>query len=106
MREERTVDLRYPYDTVWDAASQVLQKAGWTVSKADRSSGRFEVRVGGITGLHDFPWTGKMIISLSRNENGSTRVQVGGIRRMQLHWGTTRVYLDSFLYELEKALEK
>ena len=105
MPKERTLDLPYPFDRVWDAASLVFQRARWNVTRTDRASGQFEVKVvmDLLTGAETF------YVDLTRIDNNSTRVRVAPYPGRSLtelfDWGITGQYIDSFLSGLESALE-
>ncbi len=101
MPKERTVDLRYAFDRVWDAASLVLQGAKWNVTKADKVLGRFEVKVvmDLLTSVDTF------YIELSAIDNNSTRVRMGGtVTYPPFDLAISGQYTDSFLSKLESAL--
>ncbi len=78
------MDLRYPFDTVWDAASQVLQKAGWTVSKADRSSGRFELRVGGRLGYMLTALEHELLGRVERSSHDTRRIPTSSRSKLSI----------------------
>jgi len=102
--EERTVDLPFRFDKVWDTARFVFEQSQWSIVKADKAAGRYEVAVSLRLGQDDLlPYLEKLRVDLTRIDENSTRVRAA-IKAHQLHWGTTRSHVDVFLIELEKRL--
>ena len=102
MPKERTVDLPYAFDTVWDAASLVLQRARWNVTRADKALGHFQVKavMDLLTSVETF------YIDLARIDNNSTRVRMGGtVTYPPFDLTMSDQYIDSFLSKLESTLK-
>ncbi len=105
MREEQTVDLRFAFDKVWDAARMVFEGAQWRVRKADKAAGHYEVLVSIPTDQGPpIPFLEKFQVDITRTDEDSTRVHAS-IRFDQWHWGTTRWHVNTFLTELQRQLE-
>ncbi len=103
MPREKTVDVPYSFDKVWGAACLVLQRARWSITRADVASGRLEVRVPPLALVK---WEEPFYIDVTKIDGGSTRVSVTTMPTYQLFdWGITGQYIDSFLSSLEKTLE-
>jgi hypothetical protein len=102
--EERTVDLPFRFDKVWDTARIVFEQSQWSIIKADKAAGRYEVAVSLRLGQdHLLPFLEKLRVDLIRIDENSTSVKVA-IKAHQLHWGTTRSHVDVFLIELRRIL--
>ena len=102
MPKEGFADLPYPFDRVWDTANLVLRKANWTITKADKSSGFFEVTLS----MDLLTWTEPLYVKLTRIDDNSTKVVVAMMPNYQpLDWGISSQYLDSFLSALTRSLK-
>ena len=105
MREERTADLPFPFDKVWDAARRVFEHEGWLLKKADKAAGRYEVLVNIPTDqlALPVPLVEKFQVDITRIDANSTKVHAA-IRFKQWHWGTTAWHVNTFFAELQKQL--
>ena len=105
LSEERTADLPFPFDRVWDAARRVFEKEGWVLRKADRAVGRYEAMVGipsdRLPSLSSS--IEKFQVDIARIDENSTRVHAA-IRLEEWHWGTTAWHVNTFFAELQKKL--
>ena len=100
---EKTADMPYSFDKVWGAACLVLQRARWSIVRADRALGHLEVKVPPVALVK---WKEPFYVDLTRVDGGLTRVSVTTMPTYQLFdWGITGQYIDSFLSSLEKTLE-
>ena len=104
MHEERTIDLPFSFDRVWDAARIVFDRSQWRVSRADKPKGHYEIVLVLRIGRLDYiPRLEKFDVDLTILGENSTRVHAE-VQGRQLHWGTTRSHVDSFVIELQKIL--
>ncbi len=102
MPREKTVDVPYSFDKVWGAACLVLQRARWSIIKADMASGHIEVKVPPVALVK---WEDPFYVEISRVGGELTRVSVTTMPTYQLFdWGITGQYIESFLAELERRL--
>ena len=104
--EERTADLPFPFDMVWDAARRVFELCQWRVKKADEVAGRHEVLVSIPTDqlALPVPLLGKFQVDITRIAANSTKVHAA-IRFEQWHWGTTVWHVNSFFADLQRQLD-
>ena len=101
--EERTVDLSYPFEKVWEATWTALPLAGWELTRADRTQGHFDAKVG----VNLYTWREDFSMDLTKNDEGSTRIHVWGKVRHQLYdWGKTRRDIDRFISLLQITLRE
>ena len=106
LREEKNVDLRFPYDKVWVAACRVFELSQWRVRKEDKAAGRYEVLVDIPNDqlALPVPRIEKFQIDIIRIDANSTKVHAS-IRFEQWHWGTTAYFVNFFFVELQKQLD-
>jgi hypothetical protein len=96
------VDLPYAFETVWNASMQVVQRARWNATKADKTTGSLELKVV----MDSLTWTETFYVNLARVGDSTTRVLMGRIGLSQpFDWGIARQYIDSFLNRLESTLK-
>ena len=104
LREERTADIPFSYDKVWDAVRRAFEQSQWRVKKVDRVAGRYEVLVNiptdqlALSGL----LPEKFQVDITRIDANSTKVHAA-IRFEQWHWGTTAWHVNTFFAELQKT---
>lgn len=106
LRDERTADLPFPFDNVWDAARRAFELAQWRVKKADKAAGRYEVLVDIPADqlTLPIPLHEKFQVDITRLDANSTKVHAA-IRFEQWHWGTTAWHVNTFFTELQRQLD-
>jgi hypothetical protein len=99
---DKTADLPYAFEKVWDASIQVVQNAGWNTTKADKTTGSIELKIV----MDSITWTETFYVNLTRIDENTTRVLIGRIGLSQpFDWGMARQYIDSFFNKLESTLK-
>ena len=102
MAIDKTVNLPYGFERVWDASLLVVQQARWNLTKTDKGTGGLEVKV--IMDL--LTWTEAFYVNLVRIDDNATRVLIGRIGLSQpVDWGLARQHINSFLTSLENMLK-
>ena len=100
---EKTEDLPYSFDEVWDTTLIVLQRARWNVTRASKETGGIEVHVV----MDPVTWTETFYVNMTEIDSDTTRVLVGKIGLAQpLDWGIARQYIDSFFAKLDTTLKE
>ena len=105
MNEERTVDLPFAFDKVWDATRATFERAEWSIKKPDKTTGHYEALVKLTLDklLFNIPFTEKFQVDIVKINENYTRVHAK-IRFHQWHWGTTGWHVNSFFTGLQNAL--
>ena len=99
---DKTIDLPYAFEKVWDASLLVVQNAKWNATKSDKSTGSLELKIV----MDSLTWTETFYVNMARIDDDATRVLIGRIGLSQpFDWGIARQYIDSFLNKLESALK-
>ncbi len=102
MSIDKTVDLPYAFEKVWDASLLVIGHARWNLTKADKGTGGLEVKIV----MDSITWTETFYVNLTRIDDNATRVLMGRIGLSQpFDWGIARQYIDSFIGRLESTLK-
>ncbi len=98
---DKTVDLPYAFEKVWDTSIQVVQHARWNATKADKTTGSIELKIV----MDSITWTETFYVNLARIDDNATRVLMGRIGLSQpFDWGVARQYIDSFFNKLGSTL--
>ena len=99
---DKTIDLAYAFEKVWDASLLVVQRAKWNATKADKRTGSLELKIV----MDSLTWTETFYVNMARIDDNATRVLIGRIGLSQpFDWGVARQYIDSFLNRLEGTLK-
>jgi hypothetical protein len=99
---DKTIDLPYAFEKVWDASLLVVQHSKWNATRADKKTGSLELKIV----MDSLTWTETFYVNMARIDDNATRVLIGRIGLSQpFDWGIARQYIDSFLNRLESTLK-